>query len=847
MSKINSLSIRLLCSCIVFFVMAMPFLFLSCTNSGASSTAAVKLRAPAYPLITIDPYMSSWAETDLLFDDAVKHWTGKTRSLIGALRVDGQIYRFLGKESIPWKPLLPMAGGKGWEGKYTMKQPSKGWEKPEFRDATWSTGKAAFGTQGEPMMSTLWDTPDIWVRREFNQPENRGTGDLFLIYSHDDDFELWLNGQKLVETGYKWRNNVVLQIDRNLLKNDGKNVIAAHGHNRIGGGYVDFGLFQKSDEKEVFAQKAIQNSVAMSATQTQYDFSCGPVNLKLQFVAPLLPKELDILSRPVNYINYQVVATDGKEHEVQVYFEATPEWAVNQTNQEVVLQRGHTAGLNYLRTGTTEQPILAKKGDDLRIDWGYFYLTGNDKPQMTYAIGDYFGLKKDFITSGKVNSSDASITTTMGEKLPVLAIADQVGKVSTKASSGFIMVGYDDIFSLQYFGTNLKGWWTKNGTISMDQILQSADEEHDIVMEKCISLDNELLKEALSAGGKEYADLCILAFRQSIAAHKLVKDTEGNTIFLSKENFSNGSIGTVDVTYPSAPLFLYYNPELLKGMLNPIFHFSEIGKWTKPFAAHDVGTYPLANGQTYGGDMPVEESGNMLILATAISQIEGNAKYAEKHWEVLTTWANYLLQSGLNPENQLCTDDFAGHFAHNANLSIKAIMGIAGYGRMAEMLGKKDIALKYTQSAKEMSKKWIEMANDGDHYKLTFDQAGTWSQKYNLVWDKVLNINIFPPEVAKKEIAYYLKIQKPFGLPLDNRKTYTKSDWITWSATLATDTADFKKLISPLHKFVSETPDRVPMSDWYETTDGKKVGFQARSVVGGYFIKMLAKREAEKN
>ena len=56
--------------------------------------------------------------------------------------------------------------------------------------------------------------------------------------------------------------------------------------------------------------------------------------------------------------------------------------------------------------------------------------------------------------------------------------------------------------------------------------------------------------------------------------------------------------------------------------------------------------------------------------------------YAREHWDVMTTWADYLCEYGLDPENQLCTDDFAGHLAHNCNLSLKAIMGIAGYSRI---------------------------------------------------------------------------------------------------------------------------------------------------------------------
>jgi len=533
--------------------------------------AGAEFRAPAYPLITIDPYTSAWSVSDQLFDTPVKHWTGRNHSLIGAVRVDGKTYRFLGKEEIPLEPVVPNAKFEDWEGKYLTKEPATGWEKPGFDATSWKSGKAGFGTPNTFQTTTAWETENIWVRREFILPAVNSESDLFLIYSHDDDFELYLNGKEIVNTGNSAKSNVVLKLDKSLLNFGGENTIAAHCWDRGGLAYVDFGIFKESDTKPVFNQTAIQNSVKITATQTKYDFTCGPIDLRVEFVSPLLMDDLDLLSRPVNYINYEVVSTDGTSHDVEMYLEATPEWAVNELNQEVEAKKGKTGNISFLKTGTTEQPVLEKKGDNIRIDWGYFYLASPEAENKTLAIGDFKDIKKDFIESGKVNAGQDKTTAVLSKNMPVLACTDNIGKVREKPAKGYVILAYDDIESIQYFGDNLKAWWTKDGQVSFYEALTAAANDYQSIMDRCDAVDAKIYEEALSAGGENYARLCLLAYRQSIAAHKLVKDTKGNILFLSKENFSNGSIGTVDVTYPSAPLFLKYKTELLKGMLNPIF------------------------------------------------------------------------------------------------------------------------------------------------------------------------------------------------------------------------------------------------------------------------------------
>ena len=783
------------------------------------------LRAPAYPLVTIDPNVSAWSYSNNLYDSGIVHWSDKPLPFLGVLKVGNEFYRFMGVEELDLSSVVPNGEDQSWDGKYSTKDPGKNWFTTKFDDSQWMAGKGAFGTtENENLAKTNWTTDKIWVRREVTLTEDLSKKTIYLEYSHDDDTEIYINGHRVIATGGTGKNKRV-KLTGEALKSlkKGKNIIAAYCFNGGANGFLDFGLFREHAEKAFFAKTAKQISADVQPMQTHYVFECGEVQLKITFTAPVFLDNLDLIGRPVNYLSYEI--TSNNVQDVQIYLEASPNWALHLPTQLYKTYASNLNGISLVNVGAQNQNFLERKGDHVRNDWGYFYLASLDE-NAKVASGTVSELRNGFIKGKKVTD----------QGMHKIALSNTVSVNGT--AKGKIAIGYDDVYAIKYFDNDLRPYWNRNGNSNMESLLKTALKEYDVLKLKADQFDDQFMQE-YQKFGKEYAELCALAYRQSIAAHKLVVAPNGDLVLLSKENDSNGSIGTVDITYPTAPLFLVYNPALAKATMNFIFYYSESGKWTKPFAAHDIGTYPVANGQTYGGDMPLEESGNMLILSYAIARVEKNAEYAKQHWNVLSTWADYLVENGQDPENQLCTDDFAGHFAHNANLSAKAIMGVASYGYLANMLGREEVGKRYIAKAREMAKKWKEMAKDGDHYKLTFDKSGTWSQKYNLVWDKILDMNIFDEDIIDTEINYYLTKQNKYGLPLDSREAYTKTDWIIWTATMAKTQEDFEKFIKPVHLFMNESTTRVPMSDWTWTDRPERRGFKARAVVGGYFIKML--------
>lgn len=588
----------------------------------------------------------------------------------------------------------------------------------------------------------------------------------------------------------------------------------------------------------------LQKSVEVTATSTEYIFENEKVILTVRFTSPILLSDPLLVSRPCTYVDFTIERKDICD--VDILFEVSRDLV---TQEETELLGGNynrpkkkgISGFCYATMGRACQRPLGGSGDQVTIDWGYVYLASQKQ-------GAHFSF----------DAEDGNLLCCL--------------PIEKKESSAGLVIAYDDLVSINYFGEWKRAYWTKTYDTILDAIGAAlADREE--VLQKARRLDKEIHEKAKVLGGEHYAYLCDLSYRQAVAAHKLICDNEGNIVFLSKENDSNGCIGTVDVSYPSAPLFLMYNTEYVKGMLRPIFKFAACDVWEYDFAPHDVGRYPFAWGQAYslnsgyvkfytqrrdgsvfppfygypaGGDiysmhkqMPVEECGNMLILIAAICLIDDNAKFAKPYMKVLEKWVNYLLTYGADPGEQLCTDDFAGHLAHNVNLSGKAIMGIEAYAMLMDQLGDKDSHDLYHKKAQEMATDWARHADAGDHYMLAFGQPDTWSLKYNLIWDKVFNKGLFPDKVYETELAWYVKKMNQYGTPLDSRKEHSKSDWILWCAAMSDTKEQAQRLLEPVADYLENTSDRVPFGDYYETITGKHKRFVGRSVQGGIYMLML--------
>ena len=622
--------IRLVVAWRIIVISGIISLIYACSYSEEKISHLSGIVPSRHTLLAVTPSLSLQLTGDTLNKSYPQLKTGKAFPITGILRVDGILYRFMGGDSLRISPLASLSEDTvGWTGKYSFLFPGKGWEQRIYDDSWWSEGKGAFGpVKGYYYPAhTLWGAENIYVRRHIkvDNKEVFKNHKVYARYVCDDQIKLFCNGGFLLENGFTHLTKCQRLTDEAVSQIvDGDNVLAAYCRNTGGAGLLDFGLYIEN-KTYADAKPATLKKMNVQATQTQFIFQCGEVELQIDFVSPSLSEKWDLTGWPVSFISYQVRTESGKEHTVEVLFDVDTEWMFGKREIDSWI----------------EQDWRFVKSDSL-----YLAMAADE---TTFSCMDGHAI--------------------LSQKL-------YVGNEEDKDSSGVLLVGYEEGKTFQYSGESLRPLWNKDGTREIKELMMSVGNRYQELKAECSKLDYRWNIKAFQAGNKAFAEQMLPAYRNFVSSHRFMSSSD-NKLFCFGD-----TLGNVREAYKSFPALLFFHrTDWMRGLLDPIFEYCEDIHWSKNYPPYDIGLYPVASKQVKLENCAVEAAANMLMMTTAIVEAEQDFDYAGMHWEQLEVWADYLQQK-MKKE----TYPIIGLLDENDE-RVKCVLGLAAYYKLIQLKG----------------------------------------------------------------------------------------------------------------------------------------------------------------
>jgi len=821
-------------------------------------------RPPAIPIVTSDPHVQNWIRADTTTEnEGVTFWDGRSRGMLGALRIDGTVYRWLGvyeQEVDPAKHVLSYQGID---------------INPGFCDVTNMRAKHAedcnrFCVKTEGCRSFVQTGTTCYLKSCVEPRVKSQDHDSYIIIPDADVYE----GQDVApgrcdvsrktvsseeecaqfcaETN-KCEAYVIDQSDKTCYLKSCTSPLTARANHKS---FIPKSFHPVPPPQP---QALKQKSVTVYPTRTVLEYELpGVLAVTVTTLNTMFPDDLLKMSMPTTTITLDVRSLDGKTHSVEAYLEALASHTVDDLDEEVVVNSWKSKTASGAKVGSTAQNVFGVWGDHVNIDWGYLYLGTAIRSSGTITAGasDVDTLHKAFEEKGTLPNIEEGHKQPARQGPLAIAVAHTLGDVGANGASVSFVYAYDDVTSVYFFGQTQKAYWTR----FYDSILHAIDAaftDYQNDLTRAIAFDKKLLSDLAAKGGDKYATICGMAYRQTIAATKVTWNSYAKKaeLFL-KEISTNGDMQTADVVFPASPLFLYVNATLLQMLIDPLMRFANNETWnpyTDPYCPHQIGVFPVANDTTAAQEeMPMENTGNMFLMMLGILQRNGGdvSFYYPKYFKVMTKWADYLKATLPFPENQLCTDDFMGAIPNNTNLAAKGIIALNAYAELC-YAATKDEACKniYGAAAANFAKIWLKEAMVDDpapHTVLSFTLKNTWSTKYNMLWQRLLKMGDTPfpdfDNFAEMEVNWYLTKAKEFGTSLDVRNDWCKIDWLSWASALTKKEENYNIFMNKMYNFLNTSPSRCPLTDLYVVDTGAALGtasFVARPVVGGFFAKAL--------
>ncbi|KAG9237226.1 hypothetical protein BJ875DRAFT_540678 [Amylocarpus encephaloides] len=575
-----------------------------------------------------------------------------------------------------------------------------------------------------------------------------------------------------------------------------------------------------------FPPSVAQSSVEYTSQKTEFISTvAGKVSLTVKFTSPVTPKDLRRQSIIGTYLEVTVASIDENAHSVQLYADTSAEWVSIHSSDIAQWSFTNQNGVASHRSWRQNQNEFNADYPDDAPHWGYWYWSTTSAPSMTYQSGSDALVRQNFLSNSGLPNTEDSNYRAINNGWPVFGFANDLGNVRGAPVTTLYTVVHAQQNSVLSNGADgnqaVPSLWTSFFSSDL-ALVEFFYTDHPSLTSQ---IDIQISTDSHVAGGPDYSIITSLSTRQSLAAVQLTGTPSKPYLFL-KEISSNGNTQTVDVIYPSIPIFLYLNPILVKYLLDPLYENQESGHWPHAYAIHDLGTnYPRAIGHEDGNaeEMPVEECGNMIVATLAYTQASGDVGYLRSHYEILRKWTGYLVEDSLVPRHQLSTDDFQGPLENQTNLAVKGIIAIGAMSKISSLAGESADAAMYEGIAKDYIAQWETYAVvNGRHTNLAYQDGNSHGLLYNIYADRLLSLNLIPQRIYDMQSAFYPTIAQTYGVPLDTRNFYTKTDWQIWAAAVSSPSTR-SLFISKLATWIRETSTNRALTDLYHTQTGEYV------------------------
>ncbi|KAI0779898.1 DUF1793-domain-containing protein [Fomes fomentarius] len=599
--------------------------------------------------------------------------------------------------------------------------------------------------------------------------------------------------------------------------------------------------------------KAVQKSVQITATKTVFVMTAGPVDLTVTFLSPIEPSNLVNQSFPFSYYAISAASNDGQPHKVQVYADISGEWIAADTN----LMMNWTS-----TTSTTTGDILTHElflanqtpftEKSQRVYQGSAYHSTINTVGTTYQVGADTDLRAQFINNSKLSNTLDTKFRAISDHWPVFAFAHDLGTVTAVTDPVVFSIGHARDPAVQYIilngGTQNRSSYFWSAHPNIGDAIKIFLLDYSNALQRAGTFDSQIEADAKQIS-TDYASIVALSVRQAFGPLEITASKNGdgsydtsNVLTFVKE-ISTGKVNTADAIYASWPMFLYASPDIAKQLLLPLLEYQVTSQYPHPWGVHDMGkNYPVADGYNDGQDdqMPVEESANMIIMSLSYTQRSHDTSLIKQYFSLLDQWGQYLVGNALAPGYQPNSDEFAGQLVNQTNLALKGVIGIKAMAQIADLLGKSDQSSKYNSIASSYLQQLQLLAVGGNqqHLTLTYGAEDSWGLMYNLYADKLVGGNFIPSSMYDMQTSWYSNNINAFGIPLDSRNTYTKTDWQMFVAATVTNNHLRDQIISAVLQYASDGQNARPFGDLYDTVNGTMVPstnpFFARPVVGGH-------------